>query len=346
MELIRTLPPHLRPATSVTRVMAEVLLALIPATLAYVWYFGPGLIVNIVVATGVAVATEAAMLRARGRSVSLHLNDLTAIVTAVLLAFALPPLTPWWVTATGAAFAIVFGKHLYGGLGHNPFNPAMAGYVVLLISFPAHLTHWLPPAGLDLEMVRPGLSASLLYAMTGAFPDGLGWDVVGGATPLDDVKNQLGQMRTVLEIRASPIYGVFGARGWEWVNNFVALGGLWLLFRKVIRWHIPVAMLAGILIPSTVFYLFDPGAHPSPAFQLFSGATLLGAFFIATDPVSAATSDRGRLIYGVGIGLLTWIIRTWGGYPDGVAFAVLLMNMAVPAIDHFTVPRVYGHGHE
>jgi electron transport complex protein RnfD len=243
-------------------------------------------------------------------------------------------------------FAIVFAKHLYGGLGQNPFNPAMAGYIVLLISFPAHLTHWLPAAGVELEGLRPGLGASLQYVLTGGFPDALSWDVVGGATPLDDVRTQLGQMRTVPEIRSSPIYGDFGARGWEWVNNFIALGGIWLLYRKVIRWHIPVAVLAGILVPATLFYLFNPGTHPSPAFQLFSGATLLGAFFIATDPVSAATSDRGRLIYGAGIGLLTWIIRTWGGYPDGVAFAVLLMNMAVPAIDHFTVPRAYGHGRE
>jgi electron transport complex protein RnfD len=338
------LPPHVRPSTNVTRVMGEVLVALVPATLAYVWYFGPGLLFNIAIATAVAVGTEAAMLRARGRPVQLHLQDLSAIVTAVLLAFALPPLTPWWVTATGAAFAIVFAKHLYGGLGQNPFNPAMAGYVVLLISFPAHLTHWLPASGIELDTVRAGLGASLQYLLTGSFPDGLSWDVVGGATPLDDVKTQLGQMRTVPEIRSSPIYGDFGARGWEWINNFVALGGIWLLYRKVIRWHIPLAVLAGVIVPSTLAYLLDPGTHPSPAFQTFSGATLLGAFFIATDPVSAATSDRGRLIYGAGIGVLTWIIRTWGGYPDGLAFAVLLMNMAVPAIDHYTVPRAYGHG--
>jgi electron transport complex protein RnfD len=337
------MPPHLRPATGVTRVMAQVLFALVPATIAYVWYFGAGILLNMTIAVAVAVTLEAAVLGARGRSIVDPLRDLSAIVTAVLLAFALPPLTPWWITATGTAFAIVFAKQLYGGLGYNPFNPAMAGYVVLLISFPAEMTRWLPPAGLDLALDPPDLAASLGYALTGRFPADLSWDTVAGATPLDEVKTQLGLARTVTEIRSGPLYGDFGARGWEWINNFIAIGGIWLIYRKVIRWHIPVAMLAGIIVPATVFYLAEPGSFPPPSFHVFSGAAMLGAFFIATDPVSAATTDRGRLIYGAGIGLLTYVIRTWGGYPDGVAFAVLLMNMAVPAIDRYTVPRTYGH---
>ncbi len=340
----RTMAPHLRPAASVQRVMAEVLIALIPAVIAYVWYFGPGLLLNMAVATLVALASEAAVLMTRGRSVVPRLQDLTAILSAVLLAFALPPLTPWWITATGAAFAIVFAKQLYGGLGYNPFNPAMAGYVVLLISFPAEMTQWLPPAGLGLAPDRPDLAASLVYLLTGHLPANLGWDAVGGATPLDEVKTQLGLARTVDEIRSSPLYGDFGARGWEWVNNYVALGGVWLIYRRVIRWQIPVAVLLGIIVPATVFYLAEPGTYPPPAFHVFSGAAMLGAFFIATDPVSAAATDRGRLVYGLGIGVITYVIRTWGGYPDGLAFAVLLMNMAVPAIDRFSAPRVYGHG--
>jgi electron transport complex protein RnfD len=340
----RTMPPHLRPANSVTRVMGEVLLALVPATVAYVWYFGPGILFNMLVAVGVAVAAEASMLTARGKPVATHLSDLSAIVTAVLLAFALPPLTPWWVTATGTVFAIVFAKQLYGGLGYNPFNPAMAGYVVLLISFPAEMTRWLPPSGFGLAMERPDLLETLRYGLTGQFSANLSWDAVAGATPLDQVKTQLGLARTVDEIRSAPLYGDFGAKGWEWINNYIAIGGLWLIYRKVIRWQIPVAMLAGVILPATLFYLLEPGNYPPPSFHLFSGATMLGAFFIATDPVSAATSDRGRLVYGAGIGVLTYVIRTWGGYPDGVAFAVLLMNMAVPAIDRYTVPRAYGHG--
>lgn len=335
--------PHLRPVTSVTRVMAEVLLALFPAAVAWTWFFGPGLAVNIVVATAAAVAGEAAVLAARGRPVRRELEDLSAVVTAVLLAFALPPLTPWWVTATGALFAIVFAKQLYGGLGYNPFNPAMAGYVVLLISFPTEMTRWLPPAGLDLAELRPGLLDTMTYALTGALPGGLGWDAIGGATPLDDLRTQLGLARTVPEIKSGPLYGDFGARGWEWVGNFVAVGGFWLLYRRIIQWQIPAGVLVGLILPATVFYLLDPGTHASPAFHVFSGAALLCAFFIATDPVSAAATPRGRLINGFLVGLLVYIIRSWGGYPDGVAFAVLLVNMAVPAIDRYTLPRTYGH---
>ena len=337
-----TAPPHVRPTASVTRIMAEVLLALVPATLAWVWYFGPGLLFNMAVAVATAVACEAAVLALRGRRPLAQLADLSAVVTAVLLAFALPPLTPWWITATGAAFAIVFAKQLYGGLGYNPFNPAMAGYVVLLISFPEILTRWLPPAGVG-PAAGLGLGDTLGAIATGALPEGLTWDAVTGATPLDDVKTQVGLARTVQEATAGPLYGDLGARGWEWVANWVALGGLWLTWRRIIRWHIPVAFILGLCVPATLFWLLDPGVHPSPAFHLFSGAAMLGAFFIATDPVSAATSPSGRLIYGAGIGMLVFVIRQWGGYPDAVAFGVLLMNMAVPAIDHFTRPRTYGH---
>ena len=260
-----------------------------------------------------------------------------------MLAFALPPLTPWWVTATGVAFAIVVAKHLYGGLGYNPFNPAMAGYVVLLVSFPAYMTQWLPPGGFDLTEIRPGLTDTLIYAMTGALPAGLSWDAIGAATPLDDVKTQIGVMRTVGEARTGLLYGFFGARGWEWVANYVALGGIWLIYRKVIRWQIPLGFLLGVIVPATLFYMIDSGNYAPPTFHVFSGAALLGAFFIATDPVTAAASDRGRLVYGAGIGLLVYIIRTWGNYPDAVAFSVLLMNMAVPLIDRMTVPLAFGH---
>lgn len=345
MRFERTAPPHVRPATSVTRVMGEVLLALVPATLAWAWFFGPGILYNMAVAVAVALACEAGALAMRGRAVGPHLLDLSAVVTAVLLAFCLPPLTPWWITATGAAFAIIFAKQLYGGLGYNPFNPAMAGYVVLLISFPEPLTHWLPPLGdtLGLAAATPGALETLRFTLTGVLPAGMAWDAIGGATPLDDLRTQLSLARTVDEVRAGPLYGLLGARGWEWVAAWTALGGAWLLWRRIIRWQIPLAVLLGVAVPAALFWLLDPGSHPPPTFHLFSGATMLCAFFIATDPVSAATSRRGRLVYGFGIGVLIFVIRSWGGYPDGVAFAVLLMNMAVPAIDHFTRPRTYGH---
>jgi electron transport complex protein RnfD len=325
--------------------MGEVLLALVPATIAWVWFFGPGILYNMAVACLVALLCEAGALVLRGRPVGLQLADLSAVVTAVLLAFCLPPLTPWWITATGAAFAILLAKQLYGGLGYNPFNPAMAGYVVLLISFPEQMTRWPWPL-VDLPGGLPfSLDAwqTLQFTLTGALPAGVSWDALSGATPLDDLRTQLSLAVPVQEIRSGPLYGLLGARGWEWIAAWIGAGGLYLLWRRVIRWQIPAAVLLGVCLPAALAWLLAPGAYPPPTFHLFSGATLLCAFFIATDPVSAATSPAGRLVYGFGIGLLIFVIRSWGGYPDGVAFAVLLMNMAVPAIDHFTRPRTYGH---
>ncbi|CAN5116725.1 electron transport complex subunit RsxD [soil metagenome] len=335
--------PHIPPRTSIALMMRQVLFALVPATLAYVWYFGIGFLINVTIAAAIAIASEAAVLRLRRRPIRPFITDGSALLTALLLAFALPPLTPWWVTAIGTGFAIVFAKHLFGGIGFNVFNPAMAGYVLLLIAFPADLSHWLPPRSIDVDIVRPGLGATLWYTLTGSLPGSLTIDAVSMATPLDAVKTGLGQARTLAEITASPIFGDFAGRGWEWINNWLAIGGLWLLYKRVIRWHIPVSMLAGLIVTASFFYVLDPDMHASPAFHVFGGASIIGAFYIATDPVTAATTVRGRLVYGASIGFLTYAIRRWGGYPDGVAFAVLIMNLFVPVIDHFTRPRVYGH---
>jgi electron transport complex protein RnfD len=233
-------------------------------------------------------------------------------------------------------------KQLYGGLGKNFFNPAMVGYVLLLVSFPVEMTQWIPPRMGDLDYRYLSFIQNLNYEITGRLPPELTIDALTRATPLDLVKEGLRAGQAFSSIRGGSLFGDFGGRGWEWINNLIAVGGLYLLYMGVIRWHIPVAMLAGVLTPATALHLFDPGQFAAPGFHLFSGATVLGAFFIATDPVSAAAGWRGRLIFGAGIGLLTYAIRTWGGYPDGVAFAVLLMNAAVPLIDRYTRPRIYG----
>ena len=346
MEFARRVSPYWSARVAVPALMLQVLAALVPAAIAHVWFFGPGLIFNLLVATVFAVAGEALMMHLRGRQPEDALSDYTAVVTAALLAFALPSLTPWWVTATGALFGIVVAKHLYGGIGFNIFNPAMAGYVVILVAFPMNLNLWVAPRIGDIDYQHLTILETLTFTLTGALPDALGFDAVSRATPLDVMKAGLNNMKTVIEIRANPIMGDFGGRGWEWIGNFLAIGGFWLLIKKIIRWHIPVGVGAGLLIPASIMYFVDPGAYPSPGFHLFSGATILCAFFIATDPVSAATSPKGRLVYGVGIGLLIFCIRTWGSYADGVAFAVLLMNMAVPAIDNLTRPRIVGHRDE
>ena len=334
--------PHSPPTAGVPAIMRRVLYALAPAAGAYVWYFGPGFIVNFAIAASTALFAEALVLRLRGRSTRHSLHDGSALVTAALLSFAIPPLAPWWIPAFGSAAAIIVAKQLYGGLGKNFFNPAMVGYVLLLLSFPVEMTQWIPPRMGDLDYSHLSFIQNLNYAITGRLPSELTLDALTRATPLDLVKEGVRSGQPFSSIRGGSLFGDFGGRGWEWVNNLIAVGGLYLLYAGVIRWHIPFAMLAGLLTPATALHWFDPNQFAAPGFHLFSGAALLGAFFIATDPVSAAAGWRGRLIFGAGIGLLTYAIRTWGGYPDGVAFAVLLMNAAVPLIDRYTRPRIYG----
>ena len=343
MEFQRREAPFLAPQASVASLMLQVLAALVPAAIAHVWFFGPGFILNLLVAVVFAAAGEVFMLSLRSRKPESGLMDFSVLVTAALLAFALPSLTPWWVTATGALFAVVVAKHLYGGLGFNIFNPAMAGYVVILVAFPMHLNLWVAPRMGDLDYQHLTILQTLQYTLTGMLPDGIAFDAITRATPLDVMKSGLNNARTVAEIRTIPIMGDFGGRGWEWIGNFLAIGGFWLLIKKIIRWQIPVGVGLGLLVPATIMYMVEPGSNASPGFHLFGGATILCAFFIATDPVSAATSPKGRLIYGAGIGFIIFCIRNWGSYADGVAFAVLLMNMAVPAIDYLTRPHIIGH---
>jgi electron transport complex protein RnfD len=340
--------PHAARVNRTDRVMLQVTLALIPGTLAMVWFFGWGVIINMALASAFAVSFEAGVMRLRGRPVRAAVGDLSAVVTALLFAIAVPPTLPWWMTLVGMFFAIVIAKQLFGGLGYNPFNPAMAAYVFLLVSYPLAMTSWLPP---DIpELLEAGGLVTLSFLdsarliFTGGLPAGLGWDAVSSATPLDEMFTKLDQNAMISEIRQSPLWGDFGGRGWEWVSNWFLIGGLYLLWRKVITWHIPVSMLLGVIIPAGMLWMFDPQAFPFPAFHVFAGATILGAFFIATDPVSACTTRRGQLIYGAAIGVLVVVIRHWGGYPDAVAFAVLLMNIAAPTIDYYTQPRVFGHG--
>lgn len=332
--------PHFPPHSTVAGVMRQVLFALIPGIAAYCWFFGPGILVQILLSVTFAVGFEYVMLKVRNQPLKLFLGDWSAVVTAVLFALCLPPLAPWWISLTGMLFAIVLAKHLYGGLGQNPFNPAMVGYVVVLISFPQVMALWLPPTSIASHSFS--LFEVLGTIFTGSLPAHLAWDTLSQATPLDAIRASLAAGRMVSEARQSAVFGDFGGLGWEWVANFYALGGLWLIWRRIISWHVPVTMIGSVVVLGLVSYLADPGSNPAPLQHVFSGALVLGAFFIATDPVSGCTSTRGRLVFGAGVGILTLVIRRWGGYPDGVAFAVLLMNMAAPLIDRYTRPRVFG----
>jgi len=333
--------PHFPPQSTVASVMQQVLYALLPGVIAYTWFFGPGIIVQIVLAVIFALLFETLMLKARKQPLKLFLGDWSAVVTAVLFALCLPPLAPWWVALVGMLFAIVVAKHLYGGLGQNMFNPAMVGYAVVLISFPQVMALWLPPTSIASHSVATSDVFSTIF--TGKLPPGLTWDTISEATPLDAIRTSLASGRMVSEARQSPVFGDFGGLGWEWIANLYALGGFWLLWRRIISWHVPVMMIGSVVALGLVAFLVDPGSNPVPLQHVFSGALVLGAFFIATDPVTGCTSTRGRLIFGLGVGIITLSIRRWGGYPDGVAFAVLLMNMAAPLIDRYTRPRIFGH---
>lgn len=333
--------PYTNRPNRIDRLMLEVILALIPGTMAMIWYFGWGVLINLVLAGLFAVLTEAASLKLRRRLALPAIRDLSALVTALLFALAVPPTLPWWLTLFGMVFAIGVAKQLYGGLGYNPFNPAMASYVLLLVSYPLSMTSWLPPYMLAEHPL--GFADSVRLIFTGMPPPGLTWDAITMATPLDQMRTQLDQNLMIDEIRASPLWGNFGGRGWEWVGNWFLLGGIFLIWRRAIGWRIPVSMLLGLLITAGFFWALDPQTHPFPAFHMFSGGAILGAFFVATDPVSACTTPKGQLIFGATIGILIFVIRTWGGYPDTVAFSVLLLNIAAPTIDHYTRPKVFGH---
>jgi electron transport complex protein RnfD len=339
--------PFILDRTSVTQIMAWVLAALLPGVAAYVWLFGPGILVTLSIATVTALAAEATMLKLRGYPAKPFLTDLSAIVTAWLLALSLPSLAPWWLIITGTLFAIVVAKHLYGGLGQNIFNPAMVGYAVLIVSFPVQMTHWAGP--LSLTDVHLTLAQSATVIFGGELPKAT-LDAVTMATPLDALRTGLLHQLTVDEVMTRPIFGHFGGIGFEWLATAFLLGGLLLWALRIITWQVPLAFLSGIWLAAGFLHFADAGRFGAPWFHLFAPSVMLGAFFIATDPVSGATTPRGKLLFGFGAGLLTIIIRTWGGFPDGVAFAILLMNLSVPLIDAWSQPRIYGgadrHGKE
>ncbi len=329
--------PYVSGKQDVSSMMRQVLYALMPGTAVLIWYFGWGMLSNLVLAIVLAELLEWGMLTLRQRPVRPFLSDYSAVVTAWLLAVAMPAFSPWWLIAIAMIFAIVIAKHLYGGLGYNPFNPAMVGYAAVLVSYPVQMTLW--PAPVDFSFAQIGLWQTLQHVFAGSTQ---GWDALSAATPLDAVKVSLSLNKPLSDIYATGQFGLLAGRAWEWVSLAWLLGGLWLLWQRIISWQIPGALLGTLALMASVFWLIDPQAYASPLFHLFSGAAMLGAFFIATDPVSASTTPVGKLLYAAGIGLFTYIIRTWGGYPDAIAFSVIIMNMAVPLLDYYTQPRVYG----
>ena len=328
--------PFLLKDTSVSKVMTQVCLALLPAIAVYAWLVTPAILAQILIASLVALLAEAAMLRVQRRPVGMFLSDGSAVVTAWLIALTFPPLAPWWLVATGTVFAIVIAKHLYGGLGQNPFNPAMVAFAAAIVSFPALMSQW-PTAGLQLAV---GEQISIILGLAPRV------DAVSGATPLDTLKTalKLGEEGVSISklLTNQTVFGNFAGRGWEWVAAAYLVGGLWLRYAQVITLHAPLAFIAAFAAISGGLWLYDPAQFANPLFHLFSGGVMIGAFFIVTDPVSGCTTPRGKLIFGAAAGLLAYIIRVFGGYPDGVAFAVLLLNLCAPVIDLLTQPAIFG----
>ncbi|MBT0584807.1 electron transport complex subunit RsxD [Alteromonas oceanisediminis] len=348
MKLSLRSSPHQHVRRDTGAVMRLVCYAALPGIAAQVVFFGWGVIVQLILAITTAILAEAAVLLLRKKSLERTLSDYSALLTALLLAISIPPLAPWWVIVIGSVFAIVVVKQLYGGLGYNMFNPAMAAYIMLLISFPVQMTQWLPPQSIAENSASIIDAASVVF--TGFTLEGysiaqlqVNADGVTMATPLDSVKTALLSGQTYSESLNSPMFNGAAGKGWLWVSIAYLVGGLALIKLRVISWHIPGSLLLAVAATSLMFYAVSPDNFASPYFHLVNGSAIIGAFFIATDPVSASTTPRGRMVFGALIGFWIVIIRLFGNYPDAVAFAVVIMNMAVPLIDYYTQPRTYGH---
>ena len=313
--------PHIHSGETTTKVMRAVLYSLLPACGVAVYLFGLPALSVLLIATLGCLASEALCQRLMGQPVTI--TDGSAAITGVLLAFNLPPSSPWWLTLLGAVIAIAIGKQVYGGLGSNPFNPALVARVVLLISFPVQMTTWSAPA-----------------------PLGSGLDLVTTATPLGEWKNAVmltGQMPA--EMQGSMMnYFLGNMSGCIGEVSAVALllGAAYLFYRRILTWHIPATFVGTVILLSGLFWLIDPAKYPNPAFHLVTGGLVLGAFYMATDMVTTPVSTKGMLLFGVGCGVLTVLIRLFGGYPEGVSFAILLMNAATPLIDRYLRPHTFG----
>lgn len=335
--------PFTHTVNTVTRTMVWVILALVPGTAYGLWLYGWPAVMLFGITVATALASEAAMLALLGQPVRSRLFDGSALLTGWLLAMSLPPWAPWWIGVLGSLSAIVIAKHLFGGLGQNMFNPAMVARIVLLISFPVQLTMWVAPAPLGSD-ATPSFSQALA--------------IVSGRTPIPEhmsAATAMGTLKTELSRGVSvaktsehlptsqqlAIGNKSGSMG-ETSAGLLLAGGLLLLMLRIISWHIPVALLGTLAALAAVSNMLDPARFASMSIHLLSGAAVLGAFFIATDYVTSPVSRIGQLLFGAGIGALTWVIRSLGGYPEGLAFAVVLMNALVPLIDRGFRPRVFG----
>lgn len=305
--------PHIRSKDSISSVMRDVVIALLPATIAGIWYFGVSAAIVTVLAIVSALATEAGILKLRKKKITLN-DSSAAVVTGLLLAMNLPSTAPWWLVILGSAFAIAIVKHAFGGLGHNFMNPALAARAMLLAAYPVEMTGWVK---------------------TGA-------DAISTATPLAIIKDGLAigpnaayELPSLTDLLIGNVGGCLG----ETSALALIIGGLYLIYRGVISIRIPAAYIGTVAVLTLAFNGFD---SLMMVYHLLAGGLMLGAFFMATDYASSPITKKGQIIFGIGCGLITTIIRFFGGYPEGVSYSILLMNVAAPLIEKYTSPRVFG----
>lgn len=338
--------PHTHSSNLTANFMLWVIAMMLPALGVQLYYFGFGVLIQTLLAISLAIVIEIIIAKLRKKKTAFYLSDLSGILTAMILAMSIPPYAPYWVVLIGVIVALLLAKHSYGGLGQNLFNPAMVGYALLLVSFPVQMTSWMVPTHLLSEPPMFADAISLIFK--GVSTDGFSAyqlvnsvDGIAQATPLDSMKSSSHKLGFEA-VMASPIFSGLFATGWFQLNIAFLFGGLVLIYKRIIHWQIPVSMLAVFLLLSLVTELFSNNLYLHPLSHLFSGAMMFGAFFIATDPVTASITPRGKLIFGGLVGLLVYLIRYYGNYPDAIAFSVLLANIGVPLIDHYTQPRLYG----
>ncbi|SHF31745.1 electron transport complex protein RnfD [Mariniphaga anaerophila] len=314
--------PHVHTDDSTRKIMYRVVYAMIPALIWSVFVFGLDALRVTLIAVAACLAFEY-LIQKYLMKVTPSVSDGSALITGILLAFNVPSGIPWWIIVIGSLAAMGIGKLSFGGLGNNIFNPALVGRVFMLISFPAQMTSW------------PSIRSA-------------GVDSLTSATPLGVIKEGLSNGLSVSEISKSlpsqvdMMLGSMGGSLGEVSALLLIIGGLYMLYKKVITWHIPVAVLASVGIIATAFWLVDPQSYVSPGYHLFSGGLMLGAIFMATDMVTSPMNPKGQIIYGVGIGVITISIRMFGSYPEGISFAILIMNAFTPLINTYVKPKRFG----
>ena len=314
--------PHIHTADSTQKIMYRVVYAMIPALLWSVFVFGLDALRVTFIAVAACIAFEY-LIQKYLLKITPSVTDGSALVTGILLAFNVPSNLPWWIIIVGAMAAIGLGKLSFGGLGNNIFNPALVGRVFLLISFPVQMTSWPvnKQAGID--------------AVTGATPLGIIKEGILNGTPISEISKSL---PTTMDLFLGQIGGSLG----EISAVLLILGGIYMLFTKVITWHIPVSIIASAALFSGIFWMVNPELYINPVYQILSGGLMLGAIFMATDMVSSPMTPKGQIIYGVGIGVLTILIRLFGAYPEGISFAILIMNAMVPLLNRYIKPKRFG----